>query len=52
MRLVKGSLLVLGAIILLSSLAVASDRMVLGEMFTNTSCGPCYQPELLWISSP
>jgi hypothetical protein len=26
--------------------SVAGDRMVIGEMFTNTSCGPCYPAEL------
>lgn len=46
MKMAKGILFILGAILILSSLALASDRMVLGEMFTNTSCGPCYYPEL------
>jgi hypothetical protein len=46
MKLAKGLILVIGFVFLSSSLALAGDRMVLGEMFTNTSCGPCYYPEL------
>jgi hypothetical protein len=46
MKLAKGTLwLMLGMVILMTSNLVAADRMVLGELFTNTSCGPCYQPE-------
>jgi hypothetical protein len=46
MKLAKGTLwLMLGMVILMTSNLTAADRMVLGEFFTNTSCGPCYQPE-------
>jgi hypothetical protein len=46
MKLAKGLILAVGLLFLSGSHAVAGDRMVLGEMFTNTSCGPCYYPEL------
>ena len=38
--------IILMAIFVLSSSVMASPRMPLGEMFTNTSCNPCYYPEL------
>lgn len=47
MNFVKRCLLMTAiAVFAFAALAVATDRMVVGEMFTNTSCGPCYPAEL------
>jgi thiol-disulfide isomerase/thioredoxin len=42
----SGLLAIAGALLLFISTSNAGDRMVLGEMFTNTSCGPCYPADL------
>jgi thiol-disulfide isomerase/thioredoxin len=47
MLLVKRTVFSLAVVLVLSfGIAAAADRMVIGEMFTNSGCNPCYPADL------
>ncbi len=47
MRVFKGMIIVAVTSLLLVGTASAAERLVVGELITNTSCGPCYGANLV-----